>query len=81
MRLHYTERFRKSYARAPLAVQRAFDKQATFLEVNLHHPSLRAEKPYKGHNLWKARINTDWRFYFTKEGDTYHLVDMFPHPK
>ena len=44
MRLHYTERFRRSYASAPSNVQRAFDRRAALLVKNLRHPSLRAKK-------------------------------------
>ncbi len=44
MLLHYSDRFLKSYATAPLAIQKAFDKQAQFLTHNLRHPSLLLRK-------------------------------------
>ena len=44
MRLFYTERFRRSYADAPLRVQRQCDKQLSLLVQDLRHPSLRAKK-------------------------------------
>lgn len=44
MRLHYTERFRRSYAEAPDRIQRAFDRRVELLVRNLRHPSLRAKK-------------------------------------
>lgn len=44
MNIRLTERLRKSYTEAPMAVQKAFDKQARLLADNLHHPSLRAQK-------------------------------------
>ena len=81
MKLFYTERFRKSYADAPLPIQRAFDKQAKFLEGDLRHPSLRAKKYDEANDIWQARITRDWRFYFKIAGDTYYLLDMIPHPK
>jgi plasmid maintenance system killer protein len=31
--------------------------------------------------IWQARVNRDWRFYFTIEGDEYHLQEIRPHPK
>jgi plasmid maintenance system killer protein len=31
--------------------------------------------------LWSARVNDDWRFYFTIDGDTYTLHEIQPHPK
>jgi hypothetical protein len=32
-------------------------------------------------DYWQARVNDDWRFYFTMEGDTYLIRDIAPHPK
>ena len=68
-------------ADAPPAVRQAFRKQLAFLEHDLRHPSLRAKKYNVGKNRWQARINRDWRFYFTIDGDTYHIQDVIPHPK
>ena len=48
---------------------------------NLQHPSLRAKKYDEANDLCQARVNRDWRFYFTTEGDTYCITDMIPHPK
>jgi hypothetical protein len=81
MRLHYTERFRRSYESAPPAIQRAFDRRAALLVANLRHPSLRAKKYDEARDIWQARVTRDWRLYFTIEGDLYHLVDLIPHPK
>ena len=81
MKAHYTQRLLKIYAKAPLGVQRAFDKQVNHLLTDPHHPSLRTKKYDESRGLWQARINQDWRFYFIIEGDTYHLVEMTPHPK
>jgi plasmid maintenance system killer protein len=68
-------------ADAPLAVRKAFYKQLAFLEQDLRHPSLRAKKYDESKDRWQARVNKDWRFYFTIEGDTYHIQDVIPHPK
>jgi hypothetical protein len=35
----------------------------------------------KQQDRWQARVNRDWRFYFTIEGDTYIILDIIPHPK
>src|SRR5260370_4843224 len=50
---------------APVAVQRAFYKQLGFLASNLQYPSLRAKKYDEANDLWQARVNRDWRLYFT----------------
>jgi hypothetical protein len=81
MRIHYTERFRQSYARAPGTIQRAFDRRVAFLVRDLRHPSLRAKKYDEARDIWQPRVNGGWRFYFTITGDVYHLIDLMPHPK
>ncbi len=81
MKLHYTDRFRRSYENTPPHIQRAFQKQAALLVENLRHPSLRAKKYDEARDLWQARVTKGWRFYFTVEGDTCHLFDIIPHPK
>jgi mRNA-degrading endonuclease RelE of RelBE toxin-antitoxin system len=80
MQLFYTERFRRSYADAPLRIQKQCDKQVALLVGDLRHPSLRAKKYDEARNIWQSRINAGWRFYFKIEEDTYYLLDMMPHP-
>jgi mRNA interferase RelE/StbE len=74
-------RYGDAVAQALAAVRKAFFKQIKFLEQNLHHPSLRAKKYDEAKDRWQARVNRDWRFYFTIEGDIYFIVDVIPHPK
>lgn len=45
------------------------------------HPSLQAKKYDEARDIWQARVNGGWRFYFRIEGDVYHLIDISPHPK
>jgi mRNA interferase RelE/StbE len=81
MKRVYSARFQKSFDEAPKAVQKACDKQLNFLLQNLHHPSLRAKKYDEGQDLWQARVNKGWRFYFFIQGDANYLVDIVPHKK
>ena len=81
MKRHLTERFRRSFVAAPLIVQKAFDKQSRLLLENMRHPSLRVKKYDESRDLWQARVNDSWRFYFTVIGDTYVMEDIIPHPK
>jgi plasmid maintenance system killer protein len=81
MIVHTTDRFKKSYVPAPRAVQKACEKQLLFLMNDLRHPSLHAKKYDEVNNVWQARINDDWRLYFTILHDTYILIGMTPHPK
>jgi hypothetical protein len=71
----------KSYVAAPAAVRKAFDKQTKFLVGNLRHPSLQAKKYDEAEDLWQARVDRHWRFYFLIEGDTYVITNIIPHPK
>ena len=77
----FTDRFDRSLRDAPKVVQRAFWKQSGFLLENLNHPSLRAKKFDEANDVWQARVNRVWRFYFKIIKNEYHLVDIIPHPK
>jgi len=81
MRLDRTRHFLRAYNRAPLEIQRTFDKQARLLDQDIHHSSLRAKKYEESRGLWQARVNDDWRFYFTIESGVYVLHEMVRHPK
>ena len=71
----------RSYQTAPAAVRKAFEKQARLLVENLQHPSLQAKKFDEARDIWQARVNRQWRFYFSIAGDTYIIRDIIPHPK
>ncbi len=62
-------------------VRNAFFKQVRFLEQNLKHPSLHAKKYDESQDLWQARVNKDWRFYFQILDDIYYIVTIIPHPE
>jgi hypothetical protein len=81
MHASYSERFHRSYETAPPHIQRALDRKVALLLQNLRHPSLRAKKYDEVRGIWQARVTRGWRFYFTIEGDTYHLHDIMAHPR
>ena len=80
MRVLFSERFVKSFKSAPERIQKDFGKQLANLLKNLQYPSLKAKKYDEAKNIWQARVNVDWRFYFKIEGDIYHLIDIISHP-
>ena len=49
--------------------------------ASLQYPSLRAKKYDESADLWQARVNKDWRFYFTITDDTYRIARCNPPPK
>jgi len=81
MQIVFSDRAIESLRTAPPNVRRAFEKQLRFLVGNLLHPSLRAKKYDESADLWQARVNRNWRFYFTILGETYIIEDVIAHPK
>ena len=81
MKWQHSNRSEVDYNNAPLRIQKVFDKQVRLLAGNLLHPSLHAKKFSESKNIWQARVNKNWRFYFKIEGDTYIIVRVIPHPK
>jgi hypothetical protein len=77
----HTRRSERDYRAAPPAIQKAFEKQAGLLMKSLNHPSLHAKKYDESTDLWQARVNRDWRFYFLIQDDAYLIVAIIPHPK
>lgn len=81
MNILLSQRATEALAAAPLPVQKAFIKQINFLTRNLGHPGLHAKKYNEAADLWQARVNDDWRFFFRIVGDTYRITELIPHPK
>lgn len=81
MNVEYTDAVSAALQNAPDAVKKAFYKQIKLLEHNRRHPSLRAKKYDETRGRWQARVNKDWRFYFTILGNTYRILNLIPHPK
>ena len=81
MELVFSEKFDRNLREAPSSIQGAFWKQANFLLKDMRHPSLRAKKYIEEENVWQARVNKDWRFYFKIFEGKYYLLKIVKHPK
>ena len=81
MRGLLTKTAEKQCLKLPKKVQILFDKQIDFLLENYRHPSLNAKKYDDKLNLWQARINRVYRFYFIIQNDVYIIVSIKKHPK
>ena len=81
MKAAFSGRFIRQYAALTPQQKGRFDKQLGFLLDNLRHPSLRAKKYSEAEDLWQARVDDSYRFYFKIEGDTYQILSITPHPK
>ena len=74
MNVALSNRSVRQYGKLPAVVQARFDKQLKFLLSNLRHPSLRAKKYDEATNVWQARVNDHFRFYFQIHGNTYRIL-------
>jgi len=77
----FSQKFIRQYKVLPPSLKAKVDKQIQFLVANLHHLSLRAKKYDEANNIWQARVDGSYRFYFSIEGDTYRLLSVTAHPK
>ena len=81
MKLRFTHCADKDYASLAPSVRKAFAKQLGFLVDNRSHPSLYAKKYDEAQDVWQARVNRNWRFYFVIRQDEYVILSIIPHPK
>lgn len=81
MKWQHSGRSKADYDGLQPSIKKAFEKQVRLLAANLLHPSLHAKKYDESQNLWQARVNKGWRFFFTIVNDTYIIVRIVPHPK
>jgi len=63
----------------PESIQKKFYRQIGFLLRNLRHPSLHAKKYDETHDVWQARADIHYRFYFQIDGDRYILLNIKRH--
>jgi len=71
----------KSFSRLRPSLKKQIEKQFQFLRNNLRHPSLHAKKYDETRDIWQARVNDDWRFYFQICGDCFVILAIVRHPK
>ena len=70
MKAAFSQRFTRQYKALSAERKAKFDKQLGLLLSNLRHPSLPAKKYDEARDVWQARVDEDYRFYFTIQGDT-----------
>ncbi len=81
MKVRLTAKGQTDYDALPPRLKRAVDKQLRFLLRDLRYPSLKAKKYNESSDVWQARVNDDYRFYFQIIGDIYWIISITPHPK
>lgn len=81
MRIKIADTVIQQYLKLSPSIQKKADKQFAYLLSDFRHPSLHAKR-YKGHDeLWQARIDKDWRFYFYIIEPDYLIISIIKHPK
>ena len=81
MRVAFSNRGANQYQALSKKRRVKFEKQIGFLLSNFRHPSLRAKKYDETRDVWQARLNGNYRFYFQIKEDTYRIISITPHPK
>ncbi|PIS39733.1 MAG: hypothetical protein COT33_00415 [Candidatus Nealsonbacteria bacterium CG08_land_8_20_14_0_20_38_20] len=81
MKLYPTAYFIREYKKLTPQLQKKTDKALKFLLQNLHHPSLKAKKYDEKGDIWQARVDDNYRFYFLMRSRTYILLEVKSHPK
>ena len=81
MRVRFTEPFLGRFKKLPKETKSKFEKQLAFLLNNIQHPSLRAKKYDESRDIWQARVNSGFRFYFQIQDDIYIILNIIKHPK
>ena len=80
MNVHFSSKFERDYTKAPPFIKKAFDEKLALLLKNIRHPSLHAKKYDEARDIWQARVNRDYRFYFRIEDDIYKIISIISHP-
>jgi mRNA-degrading endonuclease RelE of RelBE toxin-antitoxin system len=81
MRFLFTANALRDYDKLSAHKQALVDKQIFHLLENIRYPSLRAKKYDGEENVWQARVDGGYRFYFKINGDMYVILAIVKHPK
>jgi len=81
MKVIYTPHFKKNFKSLSKDTKKKFKKQVKFLLKDIRHPSLKAKKYEEARDIWQARVDRNYRFYFLIKGNSYILLEVKFHPK
>lgn len=79
MRLIVTDRARKDYKGLPQRIQKRVSKQFRMLLKDKRYPSLHAKKYEGAGQVFQARVDSNYRFYFEIHGDVYIILTIVKH--
>jgi len=79
MRVEYAPRFQRGFVKLPRGIQNKFEKQVAHLLRDIRYPSLRAKKFDEADNVWQARVDDHYRFYFQINDNCSSLLRIEGH--
>ena len=74
-----SDKFKRSYKKLPVSIQKKFSKQIKFLIRDFHHPSIRTKKLTGAEDIWEARVDRKYRFLFQITNNILRLLLIGPH--
>jgi len=80
MLIRLTDGAIKQYKSLSKQLQKKADKQFSYLIEDFRHPSLKIKKYQGFENLWQARIDKSYRFYFHVVEPYCIIVSIISHP-
>ena len=81
MQILYHENFKEALLNLSDITKKKLKKQIRYLSLDIRHPSLHAKKFDESQDIWQARVDKSFRFYFSIDGDAYILLDVKSHSK
>jgi mRNA-degrading endonuclease RelE of RelBE toxin-antitoxin system len=81
MKVIFANPFLRRFKKLPQRTKGKFEKQLTFLLRDIRHPSLHAKKYDESQDIWQARVDDYYRFYFQIKDDVYRILAITIHPK
>ncbi len=79
MKTRTTPHFDRAFLKFSAQVRRIYNKQVSFLMIDIRHPSLRAKKYDEAAGIWQMRVTSNVRAYFLIRGGVYIFLDIEKH--
>ncbi|MDP3764408.1 MAG: type II toxin-antitoxin system RelE/ParE family toxin [bacterium] len=79
MKVRFAEQFDKNLEKLPPEIKRKFKKQLSFLLRDIRYPSLRSKKREELGDVWQARVDDNYRFFFQIQKDVYLVLNILKH--
>ena len=79
MNIVTTKPFDRDYSHLPQDIEKRLETKLRIFVSNPFHPSLRSKKMEDPRSIWEVSITMNYRFTFTRDGDTIFLRRVGTH--